>query len=248
MLAVQTFKLSPRSTGNGNLSTSKVHSGFSTEEIQILVDKAIDNAGPGLERLDKVKSCPVAGCKASFAVKNSYHRHLDEKHGLKPESELHVRVPDRLSEPVYCLRCQPGKSRKWFRRSFLRKHPERIHSVAQQDMNRELSNILSKEIGDIGRSLAANVPQGVVHLDKKDQAALDIEKQLEKRKSKLRWLKIEQKLVELDIEVQSALPMERPDPDRCITALDELNELAIVPLMLKKHLRIIILYGTEPSL
>ena len=226
---VQTFKLSPRSTGN--LSTSKVHSGFSTEEIQILVDKAIDNAGPGLERLDKVKSCPVAGCKASFAVKNSYHRHLEEKHGLKPESELHVRVPDRLSEPVYCLRCQPGKSRKWFRRSFLTKHLHSIHSVAHQDMSRELCNI--------GSPLAANVPQGVVHLDKKDQAALDIEKQLEKRKSKLRWLKIEQKLVELDIEVQTALSMERPDPDRCITALDELNALAIVPLMLKKHPRIV---------
>jgi len=72
-------------------------------------------------------------------------------------------------------------------------------------------------------------------LSAEDRAVLDREKQLEKRKSKLRWLKIEQKLVDLDIAVKTALHLERPAPDRCITALDELNELAVVPLMLKKQ-------------
>ena len=72
-------------------------------------------------------------------------------------------------------------------------------------------------------------------LSSEDRAVLDREKQLEKRKSKLRWLKIEQKLVDLDIAVKTALHLERPAPDRCITALDELNELAVVPLMLKKQ-------------
>ena len=55
------------------------------------------------------------------------------------------------------------------------------------------------------------------------------------RKNKLRWLKIEQKLVDLDIAVKTALHLERPAPDRCITALDELNELALAPLILKKQ-------------
>jgi len=68
-----------------------------------------------------------------------------------------------------------------------------------------------------------------------DKAKLDKEKHLEKRKSKLRWLKIEQKLVDLDIAVKTALHMERPAPDDCISALDELNELALAPLMLKKQ-------------
>eukprot|EP00090_Calanus_glacialis_P028465 TRINITY_DN45713_c0_g1_i1.p1 TRINITY_DN45713_c0_g1~~TRINITY_DN45713_c0_g1_i1.p1 ORF type:complete len:482 (-),score=200.38 TRINITY_DN45713_c0_g1_i1:278-1723(-) len=72
-------------------------------------------------------------------------------------------------------------------------------------------------------------------LSAEDRAVLDREKQLEKRKSKLRWLKIEQKLVDLDIAVKTALHLERPAPDRCITALDELNELAVAPLMLKKQ-------------
>jgi len=72
-------------------------------------------------------------------------------------------------------------------------------------------------------------------LSVEDRAVLDREKQLEKRKNKLRWLKIEQKLVDLDIAVKTALHLERPAPDRCITALDELNELAVAPLMLKKQ-------------
>ena len=55
------------------------------------------------------------------------------------------------------------------------------------------------------------------------------------RKSKLRWLKIEQRLVDLDIAVKTSLHLERPAPDECISALDELNELALAPLMLKKQ-------------
>jgi len=72
-------------------------------------------------------------------------------------------------------------------------------------------------------------------LSSDDRAILDKEKQLEKRKNKLRWLKIEQKLVDLDIAVKTSLHMERPMPENCISALDELNELALAPLMLKKQ-------------
>ena len=42
------------------------------------------------------------------------------------------------------------------------------------------------------------------------------ERQLERRKQKLRWLKIEQKLVDIDIAVKTALHLERPAPDRFI--------------------------------
>eukprot|EP00088_Acartia_fossae_P037498 TRINITY_DN386_c0_g1_i5.p1 TRINITY_DN386_c0_g1~~TRINITY_DN386_c0_g1_i5.p1 ORF type:complete len:445 (+),score=124.00 TRINITY_DN386_c0_g1_i5:59-1393(+) len=63
----------------------------------------------------------------------------------------------------------------------------------------------------------------------------DKARKLEKRKNKLRWLKMEQRLVELDIAVKSSLHLERPSPERCISALEELNELAIVPFMLKKQ-------------
>jgi len=72
-------------------------------------------------------------------------------------------------------------------------------------------------------------------LSAEDKAVLEREKQLEKKKNKLRWLKVEQKLVDLDIAVKTALHLERPAPDRCISALEELSELEVAPLMLKKQ-------------
>ena len=69
----------------------------------------------------------------------------------------------------------------------------------------------------------------------------------------MKWLKIEQRLVDLDIAVKTSLHMETPVADQvsltqslsvtlltllssqCISALDELNELALAPLMLKKQ-------------
>merc|ERR1711874_667383 len=68
-----------------------------------------------------------------------------------------------------------------------------------------------------------------------DKALQSTEKLLEKRKTKLRWLKIEQKLVDLDIAVKTSLHLETPVAEECISALDELNELALAPLMLKKQ-------------
>lgn len=106
-------------------------------------------------------------------------------------------------------------------------------------------------------------------MSEEDKVMVAKERQLERRKQKLRWLKIEQKLVDIDIAVKTALHLERPapdrfllaafiswlhlsadrifslersfsphrifSPDRCITALEELGELAVVPLMLKKQ-------------
>ena len=41
--------------------------------------------------------------------------------------------------------------------------------------------------------------------------------------------------MDLDIAVKTSLHLERPAPDECIKSLDELNELALTPLMLKKQ-------------
>lgn len=57
----------------------------------------------------------------------------------------------------------------------------------------------------------------------------------EKKKSKLRWLKTESRLVELDYRIKESLSVNRPNIDAAIVALDELNTLQMAPLMLKKH-------------
>jgi len=77
---------------------------------------------------------------------------------------------------------------------------------------------------------AAGSPALVARTPEEEKA-----RKLEKRKNKLRWLKIEQRLVELDIAVKSSLHLERPSPDRCISALEELNVLSLAPFMLKKQ-------------
>ena len=51
-------------------------------------------------------------------------------------------------------------------------------------------------------------------MSEEDKVMVAKERQLERRKQKLRWLKIEQKLVDIDIAVKTALHLERPAPDR----------------------------------
>jgi len=57
----------------------------------------------------------------------------------------------------------------------------------------------------------------------------------EKKKTKLRWLKTEGRLVELDYRIKESLSVNRPNCQAAIVALDELSMLSIAPLMLKKH-------------
>ena len=76
-------------------------------------------------------------------------------------------------------------------------------------------------------------------LNAEERNLLDKERKLDNRKNKLRWLKIEQRLVDLDIAVKTALHLKRPSPNMCISSLDELNELAVLPLMLKKQPHIV---------
>ena len=55
----------------------------------------------------------------------------------------------------------------------------------------------------------------------------------------MRWLKVEQSIVDLDIALKMALHHEKPDMQRCLTLGKELESLAIVPLMLKKQPEIV---------
>eukprot|EP00088_Acartia_fossae_P008305 TRINITY_DN1395_c0_g1_i7.p1 TRINITY_DN1395_c0_g1~~TRINITY_DN1395_c0_g1_i7.p1 ORF type:complete len:465 (+),score=147.97 TRINITY_DN1395_c0_g1_i7:47-1441(+) len=72
-------------------------------------------------------------------------------------------------------------------------------------------------------------------LTPEEREQMDRERRLKKSQEKLRWLKIEQRLIELDVTVKTSLNLKKPSPDRCIQALDELRELGLAPLMLKKQ-------------
>lgn len=57
----------------------------------------------------------------------------------------------------------------------------------------------------------------------------------EDRSAKLVYLRIEAQLLDIDINIKSSLNLVKADPDVCLRNLDELLELQITPLMLKKH-------------
>ena len=50
----------------------------------------------------------------------------------------------------------------------------------------------------------------------------------------MRWMKMEKRIVDLDIAIRSALHHEEPDMARSLVLISELHSLAIQPLMLKK--------------
>merc|ERR1711894_344383 len=60
------------------------------------------------------------------------------------------------------------------------------------------------------------------------------EKETLNQKEKMRWMKMEKRIVDLDIAIRSALHHEEPDMTRSISLISELQQLAIQPLMLKK--------------
>jgi len=91
------------------------------------------------------------------------------------------------------------------------------------------------ESGEVVPPEIQNKLQERAKLTQEERDIIDNERKLRRSKEKLRWLKIEQRLVELDIAVKTSLNLKKPSPDRCIQALDELQELGIAPLMLKKQ-------------
>lgn len=61
------------------------------------------------------------------------------------------------------------------------------------------------------------------------------EKDSENQKNAMmRWMKMEKRIVDLDIAIRSALHHEEPDMARSLVLISELHSLAIQPLMLKK--------------
>ncbi|KAK9506856.1 hypothetical protein O3M35_008715 [Rhynocoris fuscipes] len=57
----------------------------------------------------------------------------------------------------------------------------------------------------------------------------------EEDKQKFDFLHTESQLLEIDINIKSALNLQKAHPEKCLVLLDKLSELKITPLMLKKH-------------
>ncbi|XP_051161140.1 PC4 and SFRS1-interacting protein isoform X2 [Leptopilina boulardi] len=60
-----------------------------------------------------------------------------------------------------------------------------------------------------------------------------------KQNIKLKWLRIESQLLELDAQIKSNLGLDKANADQCLQAMDVMLNLSIDPLMLKKHPQIV---------
>lgn len=78
-----------------------------------------------------------------------------------------------------------------------------------------------------------------VHVPEEDKRLLAKDGALHRKTNKLRWLRIEAQLLQLDAQIKSNLGLERADPDKCLQAMDDMLSLPIDPLMLKKHPHIV---------
>lgn len=58
---------------------------------------------------------------------------------------------------------------------------------------------------------------------------------LDDKKEKLAYLKAETQLLDLDVRIKTSLGLKHANPEACLHTLDELLELKLNPLMLKKH-------------
>jgi len=117
--------------------------------------------------------------------------------------------------------------------------PPKILRKAQVDWECKTSRSVAKVKENVNQS---PLPENVkAQIDNKvklaTQSRQEKSKRLlaEKKKTKLRWLKTEGRLVELDYRIKESLSVNRPNCQAAIVALDELSTLTIAPLMLKKH-------------
>ncbi|KAL0107954.1 hypothetical protein PUN28_014897 [Cardiocondyla obscurior] len=92
----------------------------------------------------------------------------------------------------------------------------------------ESGEILPEQVKD----LEYNVPEETKRLLAKDGS-------VHRKTYKLRWLRIEAQLLQLDAQIKSNLGLDRANTDKCLQAMDEILALSIDPLMLKKHPHIV---------
>lgn len=81
--------------------------------------------------------------------------------------------------------------------------------------------------------------EGKVDLTDAQKKELKKETELNRKRGKLRWLKQEAHLLELDAKIRGSLSLSRADARLCLQLMDEMLYVNIDPLMLKKHPNIV---------
>ena len=81
--------------------------------------------------------------------------------------------------------------------------------------------------------------EGKGELTEAQKKELKKETELARKRGKLRWLKQEAHLLELDAQIRSSLSLAKADTRRCLQLMEDMLAVNIDPLMLKKHPNIV---------
>ena len=122
--------------------------------------------------------------------------------------------------------------------------PKNLSSEEEIEWERSASkNILKyKNLVETGQLIPSEIRQILetrTNRTPQEEEILRNEKILWNRREKVRFLMVEQKIMDLNVALRMSLHHLKPDLKRCLTICDEVKKLAIVPLMLKKHPEIV---------
>ena len=122
--------------------------------------------------------------------------------------------------------------------------PNNLSSEGEIEWERSASkNVLKyKNLVETGQLIPSKIRQileAKTNRTPQEEEILRNEKILYNKREKVQFLMVEQKIVNLDVALKMSLHHLKPDLKRCLTICDEVQKLAIVPLMLKKHPEIV---------
>lgn len=113
---------------------------------------------------------------------------------------------------------------------------------------RELVQWKSKVLSEVG-DLKSKIQSGEISVEEiigkikvpynKTLAKMEQKKSSPENQEKLNYLKMEVKLMDLNLNIRKAAMVENADPDACLRHLDELTSIDIRPLMVKKNPEIV---------
>ncbi|XP_067003034.2 PC4 and SFRS1-interacting protein isoform X4 [Anabrus simplex] len=183
-------------------------------------------------------SGPTSPNKAEVVVSRSGRKIKPKK--FADEDSFDASPPETAAIPSGRTGTMEGASIKRRQSSAKSTESERAKEIWEEALEETASRI--KEQVRTGE----NIPTHIQEQLKSKSAMQKSEKQytqwdgiLEKKKGKLRWLKMEARMVELDSLMKGHLSITRANPDRCLLLLDEMCSLQLDPLMLKKHPQVV---------
>ncbi|KAJ1528895.1 hypothetical protein ONE63_007264 [Megalurothrips usitatus] len=95
------------------------------------------------------------------------------------------------------------------------------------------------ELGEYMPDTIKRQLEGKAELTEAQKKELKKESELARKRGKLRWLKQEAHLLELDAQIRASLSLAKADTRRCLQLMDDMLAVNIDPLMLKKHPNIV---------